>query len=345
MTTFNVKPGESGGKFKIEVGGRSGPYLPRETFGAQVAHGTIPAGSASGTSIVWTADAAGYTAENGLPGDRDPNLLRLPKRWPRSVSGVVIEAEADDAIYGRVRLSEGEYVNLTPVQLDPAGEWLSLSCKRNPSGGDGAGDWLECIVSAGGDDLTNEVTIRVYESTSSPAIGVTQTQYDALSAHVTAHDEAILELEQGDHSGTNAPLATDAEVDAPDTGHSIRSFTTSLAARLVRAVVTLPFITRLLGGALRDASVTGNTLTIHGYDENGNPTNTHFTPPQGPGGGGGITLEQAAALFNNPPFVVDMGPPIRITYTHPLPANNTIARAMLTQALRDAIDSLSLIHI
>ena len=334
MTTFEVLPAVDGGGIEVVVGDSPGPFLPRSTIGSQVAHGTLAEDAAAGASVNWNADAAGYTADNGLPGDRDPNKLRLPFTWPDAVSGLVIIATEDGEVYGRVRLGEGEYA-ATVLQLPTAGETLTLSYRRNPSGADGEGDWLECVVKDG--PITSAVTVSVYESTSSPGIGVTQAQYDALNAHATRLDGEILALQQGEHSGTAPPLATDDDVDTP-TGNSIRSYTTSLLARLVRAVVTRPFITRLFGGQLRDATVTGNSLTIHGYTDAGVLQTITFTPAGGQGGGG-ITLAQAAALLPNPPFVVDAGPPIRVTYTRPLPSNNTIARSMLTAALRDAIDA------
>ena len=318
----------------ISVGAVSGPFFERTTIGAQVAHGMIPAGSVAGTSIVWETDAAGYAAENGLPGDRDPNLLRVPKNWPDAVSGLVVVATQDGARYGRKRFTEGDYLTRSVMQLNASGESLNLAYKRNPSGGDGAGDSVECVV---GMDITAAVSIRVFEQSPSPAVGITQAQHDALNAHFSRLDAEILALQQGEHSGTAPPVATTDDVDNP-TGNTIRSFTTALLARLVRGIVNRPFLARIMGGLLRDVTQNDDTLTIHAYDSTGalHTINVALTAPGA--GGGGITLAQAAALFQNPPFVVDMGPPIRVTYTRPLPDDGSITMAMLAEAVQDAIN-------
>ena len=186
----------------ITVSGRAGPYIDPATVGAEVGVMRLPDEAPSGSTAPWQAEKAGYTADNA----QDSARFRLPFEWPDAVSGVVLIAEQDGTIYGKKGLSAGEYVIDDKLQLQRAGEYLLVSYRRNESGVDGRGDWLEARV--GPDNaLTAAVTLRVKEAVANPGIGLTNDEFDTFKAAQAAKDAAqdasisALERQEGQVTG------------------------------------------------------------------------------------------------------------------------------------------------
>ena len=124
----------------------------------------------------------------------------------------------------------------------------------------------------------------------------------------------------------------------------IRSFSPQLIQQAIAALVTRQIITGAIGQNVISVTVNNGQLIVVAQDENGNQTTTTDTLGDGTGGTQAHTDDQirnlaGALLATVMPFSYDPNSPTPLVYTQPTPEANTVARSMLTQALRDLIDA------
>ena len=310
---------------EVLVGDALAPFIPRSTIGdTEVATASL---GTSDTDATWATSAAGYSADNGTTGDGAPNKLHLPFEWLHSQSGLVLIAEQDGAVYGRLRLSEGEYATGINMQLGSADEWLTVAYRRNPSGIDGEGDWLECKPGTGV-TLSEPVVVRVYPSIGSPSVGVTDDDLNRLRASVNAKDavqDAEIAALQAGAGNPGMPSLTEARVNA-----------------LIQAALAAFMPRRITDVAQIHSDVANRQFTVDQYDGTG--ALTHLVIGYGGTGASGLTETAAvnAALAylasQLSEFTWDAATRT-LTYTPDPVADDSVTFAKLDEATRNLINA------
>ena len=168
--------------------GSSGHYFPRNTLSVQKATAALPQNAAIAQTATFATSATGYDAENGLPGDSEPNKLRVPD-LDLGAQGWVATATQDGQSYSRTYFQMGGYINWRRLQLPIAGESLQIGLYRNPSGADGSGDYFQIRNGPDG-TLSEAVSVSIAEWVTSPGVGQTAAQVTAIVNNILSTQPA-----------------------------------------------------------------------------------------------------------------------------------------------------------
>ena len=260
---------------------------------------------------------------------------------------VVRAADAEDDVKGVIGFTLGggstgsvatvDATESYKVVKNRAGNAIGVRYRHNPSADT---DEVRCVFVADQDvhDVGSPVVVDLWEWQSAPS-GVSEDQLAAVHAHLAVLDAEFNRIHAGP-SGTLPPVATDDDADTPN-GTTVRLWTARVLQRLVRAVVSHPFIQSRLGGYVRSVTETNATLHIERVLPNGNVESTSIAIT-GAAQGAGITATQVRDVAGNllatlTAFGYNAG---TLTYTPAAPviADGSIALAKLAEAVQDRIN-------
>ena len=155
--------------------------------GLQFATMPFPSGAVADLEGNWVLFGApqGYEADNGTEGDGISNKLRLPSDWSTDVLGLWFRTTRD----GEERwtfVNRGRYQDDIPTEVAAAGERLKVSYKNE---NDGQGSFLEAKVMTG--PLGEAVELACFLAVATPAIGLSQSDLDAVNRNIAAINQRL----------------------------------------------------------------------------------------------------------------------------------------------------------
>ena len=185
------------------------------------------------------------------------------------------------------------------------------------------------------DDLD---TPLIREINNAVAIGSVETTDDALTMESSGGGAVTIDK-------TDLAVATASRREAEGgTGTEVRSFTPQLIQQAIAALVTQSIVVGAIGENVTRITGMAGQLHVMQQDEHGNRTTETITLGAGAGGTQAHSDDQirnlaGALLASVMPFTYDPAATPPLVYTQPAPQADSVARSMLTPALRDIIDA------
>ena len=329
VTGGNVHVVVNSGPARLEVKGSGDP------LGAVL--GNVPVNNADAAGVAvsgWTANDAAYgddSHSNRLIGPLEPKKPQL--------GFFVLVQRGGSTLVRRARLFAWGAYGTYRIAVSEDNSYAEAVDLKYDGDDAGVNPFFE-VRPVAGKAVPDGTIIYVHAANAAPDTSFTAAEVAAIRAEQSHLEAEIANI----HGQTESlpPSATQAEAEAGD-GAFQRLWSPLRIVQLVAAWLTRAKLAFLMGGWMRTASVSGNTLSLVRINSDGTSETIPYTP-EPPAGGGGITVGQATAaagalLSTLPEFTFD-ATTNTLTYTAPAAARPTnVTLSELAAALQTLINS------